>query len=151
MPGLLVALVAILHAQVPDIGARAQRLGALKAFDDSLTAVSAASSAFRADLNHASPELVQSRAAKVQARCSGAAGEGQRLAADTLDPEVRRELTSVRAALGRCASMFTIGNRASKVDSLVAWAPYYLARLDDAIRRYRIPARTFQHWLEPRS
>jgi len=144
MLGLLVALAAILHAQTPDSAARAQRLAALKAFDDSLTAVLAATSAFRSDLNHASPDLVLSRSAKVQRRCTGAAAEGQRVAADSLDADVRRELASLRTALGRCASQFITGNGYQKVDSLVAWGPYRLARLDDAIRRYRVAARTFQ-------
>ena len=149
MLGLPVALAAILHAQAPDSVARAQRLAALKAFDDSLTAVSGASSAFRADLNHASPDLVISRASRVQRRCAGAAAEGQRLAADSLDSHVRRELSSLRAALNRCVAEFSTGHGYQKVDSLAAWGPYRLARLEDVIRRYRTAARPFQHRLKP--
>jgi hypothetical protein len=148
MPGLLVALAAILHAQSPDSAVRAQRLAGLKAFDDSLTAVSAATSSFRADLSHASPDLVLSRAARVQKRCAGAAAQGERLAADSLDPSVRHELTSLRTALHRCVTDFSAGPGYGKVDSIAAWAPYRLARLDAAIRRYRGAARTFQHRLE---
>ncbi|HUL03375.1 MAG TPA: hypothetical protein VLV16_09135 [Gemmatimonadales bacterium] len=145
MLGPLIALTAILHAQIPDSAARTQRLAALKAFDDSLTAVSAATTAFRADLNHASPDLVLSRAARVQRHCASAAAQGQRLAADSLDSQLRHELTSLRTALNVCAADFTTGVGYRKVDSLAAWAPYRLARLDDAIRRYRGAARTFQH------
>ena len=147
MLGLLVALTAILHAQIPDSAARAQQLATLKALDDSLTAVSAATTAFRADLNHASPDLVISRAARVQRRCAGAVAQGQRLTADSLDPHLHHELASLRAELNRCVADFTTGAGYRKVDSLTAWAPYRLARLDDAIRRYRGAARTFQHRL----
>ena len=150
MLGLLVAVAAILHAQTPDSAARVHQLAALQALDDSLTGVSAAAAGFRADLATASPDLIVSRAGRLQRRCIAADGEGQRLAKlDSLDPRFRRELAALRSALGRCIADFTTGPGRNPLDSIAAWAPYRLARLDDAIRRYRTVAHGLKWQLEP--
>jgi len=152
MLGLLVALSAILQTQVPDSSARARRLAALQAFDDSLTTVSSAASAFRADLAAASPDLVVSRAARMQRRCAAAGAEGQRLATvDSLDASLRRELGALRAALGQCVTDFATGSSHRGVDSLAAWGPYRLVRLDSAIRRYRMATHEYKRRLGPPS
>ena len=128
--------------QAPDSAARARYAAARTALDDSLTAVEAAAAGFQADLAGASSDLVLSRAERLRRRCAGAEGASQPLLALlTTGSAPRRDLVSLRAALARCDTEFATP-RSQAADSLKAWAPYRLARLGDAVRRYRLSART---------
>src|SRR5216117_1617948 len=49
-----------------------------------------------------------------------------------------RDLATLRAALVRCGRDFDAGPWGARVDSLKAWAPYRLARLGEAVQRYRL-------------
>ena len=143
------ALWAVLIAQAPDSAAQARYGVALRTVGDSLTALEAAAARFRADLVNASPDLVISRATRLTARCAGALHQARRL--DSLlatETRLRRELAALRAALVRCAKDFATGPWYQGADSVQAWAPYRLARLDDAVRRYRLAAREFMHRLQ---
>jgi hypothetical protein len=98
---------------------------------------------FRADLINASPDLVISRASRLRQHCAGSGREAGRL--DSLRPvggRLRRELAALRAELARCDREFAVGPSYKGADSVKAWAPYRLARLTSAVRRFRLAART---------
>ena len=138
MLGALAALWAVAVVQAPD--------SALHTFGDSLTTLEAAAAKFRSDLPTASPDLVISRATRLTARCAGALRQAGRL--DSLlaaGTHLRRELGALRAALARCKHDFTTGPWYQRVDSVKAWAPFWLGRLEDALRRYRVAAREFMN------
>jgi len=151
MAHAIVVLWAALAVQVPDSAARARYAAALRNLSDSLSAVEAAAALVQADLVNASRDLVISRSARLTARCAGA-----RAAARSLDsllvavpltpppphPPLGRELAMLRMELTRCEAAFTTGRGYERADSVRAWAPHRIARLDDAIRRYRLTART---------
>jgi len=147
MVRLLVALwTAGLAVQAPDSATRARSATALHALHDSLSAVDAAAAQFQTDLVNASRDLVISRATRLTGRCAGA-----RVAAISLDTLVaprapfRRDLATLRADLTRCEANFATDRWYAHADSVKAWAPYRLAKLGDALRRYRIAARAFMH------
>lgn len=131
--------------QGPDSGTRARSAAAIAAFDDSLTALEAVAAGFQSDLASASAELVASRAERLRRRCVGAEGASDSLLA-LLAPAaaLRRELVSLRVALARCDAQF-VTTRAQPADSVKAWAPYRLARLGEAVRRYRLSAGVLIH------
>ena len=153
MAHAIVVLWAALAVQVPDSAARARYAAALRNLSDSLSAVEAAAALVQADLVNASRDLVISRSARLTARCAGA-----RAAARSLDsllvavplrpppppphPPLGRELAMLRMELTRCEAAFTTGRGYERADSVRAWAPHRIARLDDAVRRYRLSART---------
>lgn len=127
--------------QAPDSAARARYAAARTTLDDSLTAMEAVAAGFQADLAAASSDLVLSRAERLRRRCAGADRASEPLLALlTTGSALRRDLVSLRAALARCGTEFVIA-RSQAADSLKAWAPYRLARLGDAVRRYRLSAR----------
>ena len=145
MVRLLVALwTGGLAVQAPDSAMRVRSATVLRALNDSLSAVDAAAEQFQTDLDNASRDLVISRAARLTKRCAGA-----RVAALSLDTvlavqaPLRRDLATLRAELTRCQANFATDRWYERADSVKAWAPYRLAKLGDAVRRYRIAARAF--------
>jgi hypothetical protein len=112
----------------------------MAAFDDSLTALESVAAAFSSDLNVASSDLVASRSERLRRRCVGAERASEPLL--TLLPPAgaaRHDLATLRAALGRCDVEFAT-TQSRPTDSLKVWAPYRLARLGDAVHRYRVSA-----------
>jgi len=140
----LLVLWAALAAQAPDSATRARYATALRALSDSLSAVEAAAAQFRADLVTASRDLVISRASRLTQRCAGAlAGTPPVDSLPAARTGLRRDLATLRAALVRCGRDFDAGPWGARVDSLKAWAPYRLARLGEAVQRYRLAAHAF--------
>jgi hypothetical protein len=132
-----------LVTQAPDSAARARYARVRTVLDDSLTAVEAAAAGFQSDLAGASSDLVASRSERLRRRCDAAEGASEPLLAMlTTTSALRRDLVTLRAALNRCRTEFVVG-RGQPPDSLKAWAPYRLARLGEAARRYRLSVRTF--------
>lgn len=140
----LAALWVGLIAPGPDSVTRA-RSAALAAFDDSLTAVESAAAAFSSDLGVASSDLVVSRSERLRRRCAGAERAAEPLLT-LLSPATaaHRDLGSLRAALARCDVEF-VTTQSQPADSVKAWAPFRLARLGDAVRRYRLSAAPLMH------
>lgn len=133
----LAALWVGVIAQGPDSATRVRARAALTALDDSLTALESVASGFPADLGVASPDLVTSRSERLRRRCRGAdSASAQLLGLLPPGAQGRRDLGNLRIALARCDSDFT-ATPAQPADSLKAWAPYRLARLGEAVRRYR--------------
>jgi len=142
----LLVLWTALAAQAPDSATRARSAAALRTLNDSLSAVAAAAAQFRADLVNASGDLVISRAARLTQRCAGAlAGTAPVDSLPGTGTRLRRDLAALRAELVRCGQNFAAGPWYQRVDSVKAWAPYRLARLDEAVQRYRLTARAFMH------
>lgn len=142
MAGALVVLWTVLIAQAPDTAAQNRYGAAIRGVSDSLTVLEGAAAMFQADLIHASPDLVIARAIRLKQRCTGTKTEIWRL--DSLPgvgSRMRREIALLRAELGRCEREFAIGPWYQGADSVKAWAPYRLARLGDAVRRFRFAAR----------
>ncbi len=137
--------------QAPDSVARARMGDAVIALGDSLTALAGASATFTRDLNQSSRQAILSRAAEVRGRCAGA-----RMAADEVDrvyaahaavvagdrgiPEYRRELGHLETELARCEREWQTPYSAATADSLRAWGPHRLSRLDATARRYAAAA-----------
>ena len=144
MAGALVVLWAVLIAQAPDKASQARYGAAIRRVADSLTALEGAAAMFQADLVNASPDLVISRATRLKQRCSNTRREAGGLDSLPAIPErLRRELATLRAELARCEREFATGPWYQGADSVKAWAPYRLARLGDAVRRFRLAARAF--------
>lgn len=135
-----------LSAQTPDSVIRAGVMDAVTAMADSLGGVRGAGAQFNRDLGNASPLLVLTRARAVRARCAGAMVAGALLdslyarhaaviARDAGVAGWRRELAKLQAELARCDREWTlaVGDNA---DSLRAWGPHRLARLEESARRY---------------
>jgi hypothetical protein len=145
MAGALVVLWAVLIAQAHDTAAAARYSAAMGRVSDSLTALEGAAAMFQADLVNASPDLVISRATRLRQRCTGTRREAARLdSLPAVGARLRRELAGLRAELARCDREFATGPWYQGADSVKAWAPYRLARLGDAIRRFRLAARAFK-------
>ena len=144
MTGALVALWAVLIAQAPDTAVRARYGAAIRRVNDSLTALEGAAAMFQADLVHASPDLVISRATRLRQHCTGARSEAGRLdSLPTVRARLHGELAALRAELARCDREFATGPWYERVDSVRAWAPFRLARLNAVVTRFRAAARTF--------
>jgi len=158
----LVLLVAwAVATQAPDSVARARVGDAVTALGDSLTALAGAGAAFTRDLNVSSRQAVLTRASDVRERCvaaRAAAGEVDRVytahsavvAADSGMPEYRRELSRLTAELARCESEWRTPYVAAVADSLRAWGPHRLSRIDAAARRYAAAAAQLRYH-KPRS
>ncbi|HUL48467.1 MAG TPA: hypothetical protein VLT79_00490 [Gemmatimonadales bacterium] len=119
---------------------------ALRALDQSLSALEATASAYLSDLPNASPELVLARSDRIRGRCAAAdsaAATTQPLVAAHKD--VRTSLSALRGALSDCQNQFQTGRATFGADSLRAWAPHRLARLGDVTRRYRLAAQPLLH------
>lgn len=142
MPGALVVLWTVLIAQAPDTTAQNRYGAAIRRVSDSLTVLEGATAMFQADLIHASSDLVISRALRLRQHCTGSRNETWRLdSLPTLGTRLRRELATLRAELARCEREFAIGLSYQGADSVKAWAPYRLARMGAAVRRFRLAAR----------
>ena len=132
--------------QAPDSATRARALPALRALDQSLSALDAATSAYLSDLANASSELVLARSDRLRHRCAAAdssAATTQPLV--TMYRDVRTSLAALRSALAECENQFTTVHGVFGADSLRAWAPHRLAHLGDVTRRYRLAAQPLLH------
>jgi hypothetical protein len=149
LPLLLVAWA--VGTQAPDSVARVRMGDAVTALGDSLTALAGAGATFTRDLSQSSRQAVLSRAADVRVRCTGAraaAREVERVyaahatvvAADRGMPEYRRELGRLDAELARCEREWQTPYAAAVADSLRAWGPHRLSRIDAAARQYAAAA-----------
>lgn len=144
MAGALVVLWAVLIAQAPDTTVQARYDAAIRRVNDSLTALEGAAAMFQADLVNASPDLVISRATRLRQHCNGTRRETGRLdSLPAIGARLRRELAVLRTELARCDREFTTGPWYQGADSVKAWAPFRLARLGTAVRRFRLAARAF--------
>jgi hypothetical protein len=144
MTGALVVLWAVLLAQAPDTAGQARYGVAIRRVGDSLTALERAAAMFQTDLVSASPDLVIARATRLRQHCTGTRRETGLLdSLPAIGARLRRELTALRAELARCDREFATGPWHQRADSVKAWAPYRLARLSDAVRRFRLAARAF--------
>ena len=144
MAAALVVLWATLVAQAPDTAMQARHGAAIRRVNDSLTALQGAAAMFQADLVNASPDLVISRATRLRQHCSGTRGEAGRLdSLPAIGVRMHREIAALRAQLARCDREFATGPWYQRADSVKAWAPFRLARLGDAVRRFRLAARVF--------
>jgi hypothetical protein len=143
--GLLVLWA--LSAQSPDSAAQAAVMDRVMVLADSLAALRGAGAQFNRDLGGASPLLVLTRARAVRVRCAGAAAAAARLdsvyarhapaiARDRGVAGWRRELAKLQAELARCQREWTPAHGRASADSLRAWGPHRLARLEEATRRY---------------
>jgi hypothetical protein len=119
-------------------------MGVLKEVQDSLDRVRGAAYNFRTDLGGASPVVLFNRAQRMHGSCVAGDGALQRLdSALTASypagapPDLWRESHALRAALGECRREYDTTARWNiRADSVRAWAPYRLRRLDDAMRRF---------------
>lgn len=144
MAGALVVLWAVLIAQTPDSAGQARYGAAIRRVNDSLTALEGSAAKFQADLVNASPDLVISRATRLRQHCTGTRRETEHLdSLPAVGAGLHRDLVALRAELTRCDREFASGPWYQGVDSVKAWAPYRLARLGNAVRRFRIAARAF--------
>jgi hypothetical protein len=144
MAGALLVLWAALIAQAPDSAARARSGAAIRRMDDSLTVLEGTAAKFQADLVNASPDLVITRATRLREHCIGTRREAGRLdSLPTVQVRLGREIAALRSELARCDREFATGPWYQGADSVKAWAPYRLARLSEAVRRYRLAAREF--------
>ena len=150
MVGALLVLWAT--AQGPDSAARERVVvQALKSVQDSLDQVRGAAFNFRTDLEGASPVVLFNRAQRMQASCAGAGRAlvqlDSVLVASYPKGEatgLRREARTLRGALEECQREYDTasgeggGSRRweQRADSVRAWAPYRLRKLDEAVRRY---------------
>ena len=133
-------------AQTPDTALNRQLGVPLATLRDSLFAVQGSGAAFRRDLPAASPDLVISRARRVQESCTGAlaavAAAQRALATTTLPPrtaprsaDFQRLLPPLQAELARCQREFAPGVWYTRVDSLRSWGPSRTVKLDASLRR----------------
>ena len=138
-------------AQAPDSVAQARMGDAISQLRDSLSALQGASAAFSRDLPTSSRHIVLTRAADVRARCVGSATAAAQvdsvyarhasvLSRDPAMPPYRRELRSLQAELARCQDEWQTPYVAETADSLRAWGPHRLGRLDAAVRRHSTAA-----------
>ena len=145
MAAALVVLWAVLVAQAPDTTKQARYGAAIRRVNDSLTVLQGATAMFQADLVNASQDLVISRATRLRQHCAGTRREAGRLdSLPAIGARLHREIASLRVELARCDREFTTGPWYERADSVKAWAPFRLARLGDAIRRFRLAVRAFQ-------
>jgi hypothetical protein len=142
MAGVLAVFWAVFIAQAPDTASLARQDAAIRRVSDSLTVLEGAAAMFQADLVHASPDLVISRATRLRQHCTGTHRETARLdSLPTLGAQLRRDLATLRSELARCDREFATGPWYQNADSVKVWAPYRLSRLGDAVRRFRLTAR----------
>ena len=148
---LLLVVAWALGTQAPDSVARTRMREAVTALGDSLSVLAGAGATFARDLSQSSRQAVLARAADVRTRCEGtraAAREVDRVyaahatvvAGDRGMPEYRRELGRLDAELARCEREWQTPYSAAVADSLRAWGPHRLSRIDAAARRYAAAA-----------
>lgn len=143
----MIAVLLGLWAGIPQAdSAAADRLGAaLRQLGDSLGGVQGAAAAFRVDLAKASAALVTARATVVQRWCTSAAAEAGRLdsrlqsgrlrlpAGSDVQARFRREFAKLRRELAQCRREW---DPAAPADTLRAWGPHRLDRLEAVLRRF---------------
>lgn len=137
-------MAAPLQRPTPDSATRARVMGVLKEVQDSLDRVRGAAYNFRTDLGGASPVVLFNRAQRMYGSCAAGAGALQRLDSTLTasypagaPADLRRESRALRAALIECRREYDTNVRwPERADSVRAWAPYRLRRLDDAMRRF---------------
>ena len=132
----------------PDSATRARIMATLRGVQDSLDRVRGAAYTFRTDLGGASPTVLYNRAQRMHASC--VAGEGALVRLDSAltasyparaPADLRRESRVLREALAQCRREYDTSARwAQRADSVRAWAPYRLRRLDEAMRRFALAA-----------
>lgn len=157
---LALALVAQTPAAPPrpagDTVRQARYERALTGVSDSLDVLRGAITAFRLDLERASPDLVLTRASRVRASCHGAGIALQQvssvLAAGVYAPHAKVEqqqlengTSDLRRTLERCEREWAAPAPATRAtaDSLRAWGPYRTVGLDSALRSYLAVLRGF--------
>ncbi len=136
-----------------DSAARARMMTVLHSVQDSLDQVRGAAYNFRTDLGGASPVVVFTRAGRMHASCVGADGALVRLdsALTASYPagapaDLRRETHVLRTVLAACRREYdTTARWNQRADSVRAWAPYRLRRLDEAMRRFAQAAMLPRH------
>lgn len=128
----------------PDSATRARIMATLRGVQDSLDRVRGAAYTFRTDLGGASPAVLYNRAQRMHGSCVAAQGALVRLdsALTASYPagapaDLRREARALRGALADCRREYdTTARWPQRADSVRAWAPYRLRRLDEAMRRF---------------
>jgi hypothetical protein len=147
------AAVAPPQRPAPDSAARAHIMATLHGVQDSLDRVRGAAYNFRTDLRGASPVVLYNRAQRMHGSC--VAADGALVLLDSAltasypagtAPDLRRETHTLRSALAECRNEYDTTVRwLQRADSVRAWAPYRLRRLDEAMRRFvgaaRLPRR----------
>jgi hypothetical protein len=136
------------RSEPPDSATRAHIMAMLRGVQDSLDRVRGAAYTFRTDLGGASPPVLYNRAQRMHASC--VAGEGALVRLDSAltasypagaPADLRRESRALREALAQCRREYDTTVRwAQRADSVRAWAPYRLRRLDEAMRRFALAA-----------
>ena len=128
----------------PDSATRARVMAVLKEVQDSLDRVRGAAYNFRTDLGGASPVVLFNRAQRMHGSCVAADAALVRLDSTVTasypagaPADLRRETRALRAALTTCRREYDTTVRwQERADSVRAWAPFRLRRLDEAMRRF---------------
>ena len=128
----------------PDSATRARVMAGLKEVQDSLDRVRGAAYNFRTDLGGASPVVLFNRAQRMHGSCVAADAALVRLDSTVTasypagaPADLRRETRALRAALTTCRREYDTTVRwQERADSVRAWAPFRLRRLDEAMRRF---------------
>jgi hypothetical protein len=162
MTAPLLALWAGLAASAParqarDSAQQARLRTVVTATFDAFDRLRGATHQFTLDLDHASNDLVQSRAARVTLEClrtDSALLDLERILASPLPtPAAQRQVRptraaarAVRAAMARCASDWGSDPRhPAQPDSLRAWGPYRTNQLEATLRRHAPEIQAFAH------
>jgi hypothetical protein len=141
---LVVWTASAVQHPVADSATHARVTAVLQNVQDSLDRVRGAAYNFRTDLGGASPVVVFTRAERMHASCVGAEGALVRLDSALTasyptgaSADLRRESHVLRSALTECQHDYdTTARWPQRADSVRAWAPYRLRRLDEAMRRF---------------
>jgi len=134
----------IVQRSGPDSATRARIQAVLKEVQDSLDRVRGAAYNFRTDLGGASPVVLYNRAQRMHGSCVAADAALVRLDSTVTasypagaPADLRRETRTLRAALSTCRREYDTTVRwPERADSVRAWAPFRLRRLDEAMRRF---------------
>ncbi|HEX4574838.1 MAG TPA: hypothetical protein VH158_06890 [Gemmatimonadales bacterium] len=149
------ALGTVLAVQAPDSAPPTRYDAAFATFIDSLSAVDGAVAAFQADLGSASPDLVLARARRLELRCGAArragtalagllAGDASRPSPSSAERRARRDLDALERVLEKCERDYDIRSPSARPDTLKAWGPFRLNRLQGELRRYGSGVRLLQ-------
>lgn len=139
-------------AQTPDSAAAARVTEALQRVQESLDRVRGAAYNFRADLGGASAVVLYNRAQRMQGSCDAADRALTRLDSVLVvsypagaPAALRREARALRGALADCRREYDTAARwEQRSDSVRAWAPHRLRRLEDALRRFALVAAQYR-------
>jgi len=141
---LVVWTAALVQRPAPDSARRVRVMAVLKEVQDSLDRVRGAAYNFRTDLGGASPVVLFNRAQRMHGSCVAADAALVRLDSTVTASypagaaaDLRRETRALRAALTTCQREYdTTARWQARADSVRAWAPFRLRRLDEAMRRF---------------